>query len=175
MKHSAPERSFARGLRSMERGNLVEALAYFEAALRLEERTPRSPRRSKYASYYGYCVAAALGRTREGLELCLRAAQSDLFSPEIYLNLARVHLIVGDKRGAWKALVRGLSLDPSHKEIRVEMGRMGLRRRPMISFLDRAHPLNRAMGMLAGRLGTSPVKDGQVPDKKKKTTSSWWS
>ncbi len=151
-----------RGLRSLERGNLLEALAYFEATLKLQEKDAVSPNRARYVSYYGYCLAAALGRTREGLELCARAASSDLFCPEIYLNLARVHLIAEDRRNAWKALVRGLSLDPGHKDIRAEMRKMGLRRRPVLKFLDRAHPLNRAVGKMVSR-------------KKKKTTSSWWS
>ncbi len=175
MKRSASERSFARGLRSLERGNRVEALAYFEATLKLQENTPSTALRAKYVSYYGYCLAAALGRTREGLELCARAASSDLYSPEIYLNLARVHLMVDDKRNAWRALVRGLSLDPGHREVRGEMRRMGLRRRPVLTFLDRAHPLNRAVGRIAGRVGTGAGSKGGIPDKKKKTTFSWWS
>jgi len=153
MRRSASERSFERGLRSLERGNLVEALAYFEAALRLEEGHARSPRRARYASFYGYALAAALGRTKAGLEICTRAAGSDLFCPEIYLNLARVQLMGSDRRGAWRSLVRGLSLDPGHAAIRTEMRKMGLRRRPVLPFLERDHVINRAAGKLARKLG----------------------
>lgn len=154
MRRSASERSFERGVRSLDRGNLLEALAYFEACLRLEECNLRSTRRAKYASYYGYCLAVALGRTREALEICNRAASSDLFNPEIYLNLARVQLMATDRRGAWNSLVRGLSLDPGHRAIRTEMKKMGLRRRPVVPFLERSHPLNRAAGLLVKKLGS---------------------
>ena len=154
MKRSASERSFERGLRSHARGNSLEALAYFEAALRLEEGSPRTGRRARIASYYGICLASALGRTREGLELCSRAANSDLFSPDIYLNLARVQIMTTDRRGAWNSLVRGLSLDPGHRAIRSEMRKMGLRRRPALAFLGRSHPVNRNVGILADKLST---------------------
>jgi tetratricopeptide (TPR) repeat protein len=174
MKRSAPERNFDLGLRSMQRGNLVEALAYFEACLRLDDRLAHSPRRARYISYYGYCLAAAIGRTREGRELCNRAASSEFFSPEIYLNLARVEILAGDRRKAWNALVRGLSLDPGHRGIRTEMKKMGLRRRPVLSFLDRAHPVNRAAGRLTSRVGSQGSRGGSRPSgtrhKKKKTT-----
>ncbi len=155
MRTTAPERSFSRGLRCLSQGRNLEALAYFESSLRLEEAAPSPARRARYASYYGYCLAAALGRTREGLAVCRRAAASEFFTPEVLLNLARVHLMAGERKDAWGALIKGLTLDPEHEGLRSEARRMGIRRRPAISFLERAHPLNRAAGKIsAKRSGT---------------------
>lgn len=130
---------------------MLEALAYFEASLRLEERAPNPPKRSRYASYYGYCLAAALGQTREGLGICRRAAESEFFTPEVLLNLARVQLLIGARKQAWKTLTKALSLDPGHSGVRAAMARMGLRRRPPIRFLGRSNPINRAVGRMAAR------------------------
>lgn len=155
MKTAAPERSFSRGLRSLAEGKKLEALAYFEASLKLDESTPNLARRARYTSYYGYCLAAALGRTREGLSICRKAAESEFFSPEILLNLARVHLLLDQRREAWDILMKGLGLDPEHEELRSEARRMGIRQRPAIPFLERAHPLNRAAGRIASK-GKTP-------------------
>jgi Tfp pilus assembly protein PilF len=128
---------------------MLEALAYFEASLRLEERAPNPARRSRYASYYGYCLAAALGQTREGLSICRRAAASEFFTPDVLLNLARVQLLMGVRKQAWETLTKALSLDPDHRGVRATMAQMGLRRRPAIPFLGRSNPLNRAAGKRA--------------------------
>ncbi len=130
---------------------MLEALAYFEVSLRLEERAPNPARRSRYASYYGYCLAAALGQTREGLSICRRAAESEFFTPEVLLNLARVQLLIGVRKQAWETLTKALSLDPDHTGVRAAMIQMGLRRRPAIRFLGRSNPINRVVGRMAAR------------------------
>ena len=152
MTPAAPERSFERGLRCLRSGKTLEALAYFESSLRLEEKAPHPARRARYTSYYGYCLAAALGRHRDGLTLCRRAASSEFFTPDLFLNLGRVHLLMGSKKAAWEALTRGLSLDPDHKELQAEALKLGVRRRPVLPFLDRGHALNKAAGMLASKV-----------------------
>jgi hypothetical protein len=163
MKTSAPERVFERGLQSLSEGKTLEALAQFEASLRLEERTPNPARRARYASYYGYCVAAAAGRVREGLTICRQAAASEFFTPDILLNLARVQLLAGDRKSAWETLMSGIRLDPDHAGLRSEARKMGIRRRPVISMLDRSHPLNR----VAGRLAAASAPQAKSRAKKK--------
>jgi len=150
LKLAPSERSFSRGLDALAEGKKLEALAFFEASIKLEESTPNVARRVRYTSYYGYCLALALGRTRDGLSICRRAAASEFFSPEILLNLARVHLLMSQRREAWDVLMKGLSLDPDHEGLRGELRRMGIRRRPAIPFLERRHPLNK----VAGRMST---------------------
>jgi hypothetical protein len=160
MKTSAADSSFRKGLRSLDQGRPVEAMAFFEASLRLERNAPDPARRARYASYYGLCLATAMGRKREGLNLCRMAANSDFFTPDILLNLARVLILTGDKKKGWETLMQGLTLDPDHPGLKAETRRMGIRRRPAIPFLDRSHPINRAVGrMKAAAVGSAA---GQV-------------
>lgn len=164
MKNNPTEKSFARGLKCLRDGKTLEALAYFEVCMRLEERKPNPARRARYASYYGYCLAAALGRKGEGLRICRRAAGSEFFTPEILLNLARVELLVGSRKKAWAALMKGMRLDPQHRGLRAEMRRMGVRRRPVLPFLEREHPINRAAGKLAAKVN---ARNGDRPGRRK--------
>jgi len=150
-KLTPSDRSFARGLHALETGNSLEALAFFESSLKLDESAPNVARRARITSYYGYCLAAALGRTREGLTICKKAASSEFFSPEILLNLAKVHLLAGQRREAWDTLMKGLSVDPDHDGLRAALRGMGIRKRLAIPFLERSHPLNRAAGRMSAK------------------------
>jgi hypothetical protein len=141
---------------------MLEALAYFEASVRLEERVPSCSRRWRYASYYGYCLAATLGKTKQGLSLCRKAAESEFFEPDIVLNLAKVQLLAGDRKEAWVSLARAVKLDPDHPEIRAEIRKMGIRRRPVFPFLDRSHPVN----VLAGKLAAGGAAAPQAAQRK---------
>jgi tetratricopeptide (TPR) repeat protein len=152
------ERTFARGLAALRNGDPLEALAYFEASLKLEAESPNPARRVRYASYFGYCIASVLGKKRDGLRICRKAATSEFFTPDILLNLARVQLLMGDRKEAWSTLMRGLRLDPEHPGLIAEVRQMGIRRKPVIPFLDRSHPLNRLAGSLSSRGGPAQKK-----------------
>ena len=142
------ENSFHRGIASLNGGDKVAALAYFEAAVRLDRaRNPLTPS-MRYLSYYGLCLAFATDRLDEALQLCTKAAKSEFYNPDIHWNLGRVALLHGDRKGAYKAFSRGLEMDGGHAGLRFQIRRLGVRRPPLLSFLDRNHPLNR----LAGRL-----------------------
>jgi tetratricopeptide (TPR) repeat protein len=158
LKLTPSERSFSRGLAALEEGKKLEALAFFEASIKLEESAPNVARRVRYTSYYGYCLALALGRTRDGLSICRKAAASEFFSPEILLNLARVHLLMSQRKEAWDTLMKGLSVDPDHEGLRAELRRMGVRRRPALPFLERKHPLNKVAGRISTRRKTASRK-----------------
>ena len=166
MKIAPSERSFLRGLRALNSGDALEALALFEASLKLEEQAPNPARRARYASYYGYCIARALGETRKGLALCRKAAQSEFFAPDVFLNLARVHLMTGSRKEAWGALVKGIRLDPEHEGLKAEIRRMGIRRRPAVPFLERSHPLNRIAGKLASKASDAITAGGNRPPRR---------
>lgn len=102
-------------------------------------------------SYLGFGVARHQRRVRDGLKLCEHAVKIQYYEPENHLNLARVQLMLQDRKGAVASIARGLKLDPNHrglKELRVEIG---VRKRPVLPFLSRDNPLN----ILLGRLRTS--------------------
>ena len=137
------EEHFARGESALARDDHPVALDHFRAAHRLD---PASPR---HRSFYGLCLGLAERRFDKALELCRSAAKEEFFNPALYHNLARVHLAFGFKAEGIRYLRRGLMIDPDNRVLADELGRLGLRRRPMLRFLRRRHLLNRWLGRLA--------------------------
>jgi hypothetical protein len=83
-------------------------------------------------------------------------------NPELYHNLARVHLAFGFKAEAIRYLRRGLMIDPANAAMLTELNELGMRRSPTLSFLPRRHPMNRLLGRFIGRWG-GVEKDEEVP------------
>ncbi len=149
----AAERSFEKGLASLHSGEALEAMAYFEAALRQHRAVTQEQPHMKYQSFFGLCMARLKGNKTKALKLCQEAAEAEFYNPEVFLNLGKVALMTGNKRMAHQAFQRGLHLDRGHKALRAELRRMGVRKRPIFRFLARASSLNRAAGRLRRSTG----------------------
>lgn len=144
--------AFSKGLSAASRGNHVEALAYIEAAMRIEERAgARIP--MTYLSYYGLSLSRCSNRLRKARELCERAVRAEFYNPDLYLNLGHVCVRSEDRRGAFYAFVRGLKLNSRHPGLVKALRRLGIRKRPVVRFLDRGNPINRVLAHL--RTGTA--------------------
>lgn len=146
MNSRSAEMSFRKGVQALDRGRYLESLALFESALNLEEKNGNQTPRMKYLSYYGLSLSLAVGRTNEAIEMCERVLSVEFYNPDLYLNLARVYLSAGEKRHAFQTLCQGLRLEQGHPGLIAEIRKMGLRRRPVLPFLDRSNPLNRLLG-----------------------------
>ncbi len=144
----AAERSFEKGLASLRTGEALEAMAYFEAALRQHRATTQAQPHMKYQSWFGLCMARLKGNRKKAMRLCMEAADAEFYNPDVFLNLGRVALMTGDRRSAHHAFRRGLYLDHQHRALRLELRHMGVRKRPLFSFLQRTSALNRAAGRL---------------------------
>jgi tetratricopeptide (TPR) repeat protein len=131
---------FHRGRAQLLSGAYDEALDHFRTAHELE------PTSAVLRSYYGLGLALAERRFDQALELCRSAAKEEFFNPELYLNLARVHLAFGFKGEALRYLRRGLMIDPAHPGLVAELRDLGLRQQPILTFLPRHHPVNRWLG-----------------------------
>jgi tetratricopeptide (TPR) repeat protein len=147
------ENSFHKGLASLKVGATLEAMAYFEAAMLRDRQVNSYSPNMKYQSYFGFCLARLTERRQEALKLCRQAADSEFYNPEVFLNLGRVALLQCDRQAAFQAFRRGLEIDHGHKELRQEVRRLGVRRRPLLGFLNRDHVLNRLAGRLRHSLG----------------------
>lgn len=145
------EMSFRKGVRALEENRHLEGLAYFEAALNLEERAGSPAPRMKYLSFYGVALALAAGRTEDAIEMCERALSMEFYNPDLYLNAARVYLAAGQRRRAYKALCQGLRLEKGHSGLIAELRKMGIRKRLPFPFLGRGHVLNRVTGRIFTR------------------------
>ncbi len=140
--HFTAEEHYRRGKDLLTRGSEAEAFDYFRTAHSLDRNNPR------YRSYYGLGLALVERRFNEGLELCRSAAKEEFFNPELYHNLARVHLAFGFKAEGMRYVRRGLMIDPGNSGMLDELRRLGERRLPVLRFLPRRHPINRWLGRI---------------------------
>lgn len=134
------EDHYRRGRELLGSESEPEALEHFRSAWQLDRANPR------YRSFYGLGLARVERRLDDALELCRSAAKEEFFNPELYHNLARVHLAFGFKAEGIRYLRRGLMIDPSHGPMLRELQELGVRRSPVLTFLPRRHPMNRWLG-----------------------------
>lgn len=142
---------FKTGLMAIVEGRHEDAVREFRAAVEIErERHVRHPQ-LRYLSYYGLSLALADRPTAEAIRACETALRREPEQPEYYVNLARVLARAGRTTRALETIERGLAVDPSHRGLLAERGRLDRRRRPPIVVLDRSHPVNRWLGKLRAR------------------------
>ena len=148
MVNQAAEQSFTRGLDALSHGRAREALAMFEAAIEIEKRSGGDRPQARYLSFYGLCLAIEHKQLNEGIRFCQQALRSEFFNPDLCCNLGRLLLRAGRRREAHDVLLKGYSLQPGHHGIHEELGRMGMRRRPVCGFLSRNNPVNVVLGRM---------------------------
>jgi tetratricopeptide (TPR) repeat protein len=99
-------------------------------------------------SYLGYGIALRQQRLSEGLKLCQHAVKMEFYQAENYLNLARTQLLAGHRRPAVRAVADGLKVEPDNGQLLELQHELGLRKRPVLSFLSRSHPINSLLGRI---------------------------
>ena len=134
-----------KGMDAADRGDTLEALLCLEKVAA----TAHSP---LVFSYLAYCLARERGLVSDSLALCRDALQREPCNPLHYLNLGRVYLCASDKARAIRAFRKGLVYRKRHPLILRELDRIGVRRRPLLPFLERSNPLNRALGLAFARV-----------------------
>jgi hypothetical protein len=151
-KLSDPSEALRAGIRACRDGRWRDGLNLLTPLAQQEERHGRLP--GLFYSYLGHAIARCEGRKAVGMELCRHAVSIEPFRPENHLNLGYVNLLVGNRRGAVRALRRGLALDPDHSGLLELQRTLGVRRRPVLPFLSRSHPLNVTLGKVSARIRT---------------------
>jgi tetratricopeptide (TPR) repeat protein len=134
------QRLFDRGAAHLEQGLHAEALACLRQAVDL------APDHAQVRSSLGVAIAHVERNFEESRALCESAAKQEFFNPDLYLNLSRVYLEFGRRSEALRYLRRGQMIDPGHTSIRRAIAKLGRRRLPILPFLPRRHPVNRALG-----------------------------
>jgi len=99
-------------------------------------------------SYLGYGIALRQQRLSEGLKLCQHAVKMEFYQAENFLNLARTLVLGGHRRAAVRALADGLKVEPDNEQLLELQHQMGLRKRPVLSFLSRSNPINSLLGRI---------------------------
>lgn len=139
------EKNYRDGKRFLKEDNTDKALRAFEKAYKEDKEN------SAYMSYYGMCAALRGGEMGMGLELCTKAIKREFHKVEFYINLGKVYMAVGNKKGALKVFKIGLRFDPNNSELNNFLVELGFRRKPVIPMLDRVNPLNKYLGILLRR------------------------
>jgi len=139
------EKLFSRALDALAAGETPSALALLERALKLNDNRA-------WHSYLGYCIAKERGQVKKGSDLCRASLAFEPENPAHFLNLAKVHLVAGLKKEALEALRKGMSVGGSPAIISL-LEQIGNRKPPVLSFLPRANPANRVLGLLLDKLG----------------------
>ncbi|BDG01619.1 tetratricopeptide repeat protein [Anaeromyxobacter oryzae] len=137
--------AFDEGQAAFVARDLSAAHSAFERAHR---RDPRDPR---FMSWYGVTLVLVERNSNLGVLLCDQALRLAGADPELLLNQARVHLALNQRERAVRAVARGLELWPDDPRLALARDALGTRRSPVLPFLSRNNPLNRALGRLRHR------------------------
>lgn len=106
-------------------------------------------------SFLGYGIARYQKQVKEGLRLCQHAVKLQFYHPDCHLNLARVQVLAKNRKGAVAAIAQGLALDPRNAALRALQTEIGVRKKPVVTFLSRNNPVNRTLGKLRKKITTT--------------------
>ena len=133
---------FEECLRHLHDGDKFVALAHIRRALNAEPKNPF------YLSYVGLLSALAEKRYASGESLCREALEIKCNHAQLYLNLAEVYHQAGRGGDAMTTLQKGFVSTGRNGRIRRALEKIGGRRAPVFSIVNRSHPLNRILGRL---------------------------
>jgi len=154
---SAAERWYRHGVELVRAGRYHEAIEPLEQALAYSADEPDAPWAAPLRSYYGLAVAFGRGELARGRRLCEEATSGSTLRSDLFTNLAQIYLRQARRRLAVEALITALSLEPRDRLAWEMLAELGVRRPPVLRFLSRRHPINRALGVVRHRIfGSSP-------------------
>ena len=136
---------FKEGLTLLRNSYPQQALKYMQRAVDLEKTNPY------YMSYLGVVLARSERRWAEAEQLCDTAVRMKRNQAQLYLNLAEVYMAADRKEDAMEVLRSGLRYARRDVRLNIAMNRLTERRRPVLPFLGRKHPLHRQLGILRHR------------------------
>ncbi|MHA2010586.1 MAG: tetratricopeptide repeat protein [Candidatus Hodarchaeales archaeon] len=137
---------FNKGRESFKSSNTLEALAFFEKSLKIEPENPIC------LSFLGVCIAYERGQIAEAKNLCEKALKEDPHTIENYLNIGKILLHAKLTSEAIEAFRKGLKIDNKNPEIIEQLQTLGLRKKPIISFLSRNNFFNKYLGIILRRI-----------------------
>ena len=147
---------FSQGLDYLNKNRIPEAANAFRRAFKMDSDNPR------HLSYYGLILALGDENVQDAINFCRGAIVRAAYEPEFYVNLSKVYTKAGQRKKALEALVEGMNFDKTNALLRMEMKRLGVRRKPAISFLSRDHIVNRSLGQLTYQMKkVGPSKKNQ--------------
>jgi Flp pilus assembly protein TadD len=138
-------REFKQGLTFLRDNYAIKALPHMRRAVELDKNNPY------YLSYLGVILARSEKKWAEAEQLCDSAVRMKRNQAQLYLNLAEVYATAGRREDAVEALQSGLKFARRDVRLNIALNRLTERRTPVLSFLNRQHPINRQLGILRHR------------------------
>ena len=97
-------------------------------------------------SFFGLCLALVQKKFKPAIDLCRRAIELQFYTAEHYANLTRVYVAAGNRKKALETVDSGLKQIPDDPSLLAVRKSLGVRAKPAVPFLDRAHPINVTLG-----------------------------
>jgi Flp pilus assembly protein TadD len=130
----------------MNRNRYKRAIELLKEALHI------APDNPYYLSYLGLCVGYVGDDFDTAVTLCKRALVLSPGDAAIHVNLGKVYKLKGDLTSAYSTFLSAWRRNKGHPAPAAELSRLGIRRPPVLSFLDRSHILNKYLGVMRSRL-----------------------
>ncbi|HBH61111.1 MAG TPA: hypothetical protein DDX85_05085 [Nitrospiraceae bacterium] len=134
----------SRGIKECNSGNTLGALMYLEEA-------SRKGKNPLLNSYLAYCLAREHKSYREAIELGIGAVNEQSGNLVLYLNLAKVYILAGKRKNALKVLRQATKRGRDEQILRL-IKKLGVRKQPVLPFLQRGNPINIFLGKLRHKL-----------------------
>jgi tetratricopeptide (TPR) repeat protein len=97
-------------------------------------------------SHFGLCLAIMQRKFKPAIDLCKLAIELQFYNADHYANLARVYIAAGHRKKAIEAVEQGLRSHAEDETLLEVRRQLGVRAKPPVPFLDRAHPINVTLG-----------------------------
>jgi len=138
---------YQKGLAALKAGDYKGSVRDFETVLKDME--DNQEQYNKVVSYLG--LSQVLTSNRNGLLLCRDAASSENRDGGVFLNLACAEWYCMNRKRAIDAIRLGRKVDSENVRLKRALEMLDTRKKSLIGFLPRAHPLNRILGRLFRR------------------------
>ncbi|HLJ73855.1 MAG TPA: tetratricopeptide repeat protein [Thermoanaerobaculia bacterium] len=149
-----------------ERGEYLQALTEFMDIYGTEDAPPlNSAKMASGLSYFGLCLALVQKKYKAGADLCKRALDLEFYNGDHYANLARVYVLIGNRKKAVETADAGLKIAPESEQLKRVRSELGVRARPTVPFLDRSNPINVSLGQARH---AKKIADAEVAPPRKK-------
>jgi|Deesub1362A_J573_1020465.scaffolds.fasta_scaffold00087_13 tetratricopeptide (TPR) repeat protein len=139
------EELFNKGIELLGKGESLSALSCFEKSFEIKKTV-------QCQSYLGMLIALERGKVKEAIALCEDAVLKEPDNTVFYLNLGKVLLKAGRKKEAIETVRKGLSFG-ENEEASLWLSGLGIRKKPVFSFLPRKNFLNKYAGLILKKLG----------------------
>lgn len=133
---------YKKGQEALKAGDYKGSVRDFETVLKDMEDS--HDQYNNVVSYLG--LSQVLTSNRNGLLLCRDAASSENHDASVFLNLACAEWYSMNRKRAIDAIRLGCKVDSDDSRLKRALELLDKRKKSVVGFLPRAHPINRTLG-----------------------------